>query len=39
VVTVFHSNKDSSQNGFLQGFIKLEVELLELLADEADGQN
>lgn len=38
-MTVFHSNEDAGQDGFLQGFIELEVELLELLADEADGQN
>jgi hypothetical protein len=38
-VTVFHPNKYSSQDGFLQGFIKLEVKLLQLLADEADSQN
>lgn len=36
---VFHSNKYSSQDGFLQGFIKLEVKLLQLLADETDRQN
>ena len=36
---IFDSNQDSSEDGLLKRLIELEVELLELLADEADGQN
>lgn len=36
---ILDSNKDAGQDGFLQWLIKLEVEVLQLLADEADGQN
>lgn len=36
---ILDTNKDAGQYGFLEALIKLEVEVLQLLADESDGQN
>lgn len=38
-VGIFDSNQNSSEDGLLEGLVELEVELLELFADESDGQN
>lgn len=39
VMRILDANKDAGQYGFLERLIKLEVEVLQLLADEANGQN
>ena len=38
-VRIFESKYDGSENGFLQGFLEVEIEVFELLADESYGQN
>lgn len=35
---VLDSEEDPGEDSFLEGFVELEVELLELFADEADGE-